>query len=204
MAGNDYDDNNNDGGRRRIAAVAALATAVLVLFAMAAATAVASFSYSHSFAAAQPGYELQAARRFLPSIQVVPEAGNYVAYDVTLAAKTPITATTVAAAAGNGTLLWVHFASADGRSKSEHSFSVPAPAPGQRSVQLHTGPFKMSAGRHTLEVGVEPGVPLYRDSFEAYPPGTGLAAVAGAGLAAAGAALLAWYFYSSAKNRRQQ
>jgi hypothetical protein len=110
------------------------------------------------------------------------EAGDYVSYEATV--------TNAGAPASEGALQ-VHFVSAGGKSDSRAEFTIPSLAPGQ-TKQLHLGPFKVvEAGEHFLYLGTENVEPA--DSFVAYGAGTGNAAVAGAAVAGAGGALVAWY-----------
>ena len=110
------------------------------------------------------------------------EAGDYVSYEANV--------TNAGAATWEGTLK-VHFMSAGGKSDSRAEFAIPSLTPGQ-TKQLHLGPFKVTeAGEHFLYLGTENVEPA--DSFVAYGNGTGNAAVAGAAIAGAGVALVAWY-----------
>lgn len=142
--------------------------------------------------------ELDVQRR-AQSASLVPVDGDYVGYDVTIknTGGSPIEAQ----------LVWVRFVSASGNTDSKAVFSVPTLAPGA-STQLHLGPFKMlEGGQHCLYLGVNkdgdfeaPNEIAFNyapdscaDSIQAYHPALASAIPAGAGLTAAGAALIGWY-----------
>lgn len=139
--------------------------------------------------------------RHIQSQGLFPAAGDYVQYDIT------ITNSGQPEIAGQS--LWVRLESEGGRTDSQASFSIPALSPGQ-SVQIHAGPFKThESGQHSLYLGINDlgspeqddevvlsmptGVPA--DSFDVYPPAFALALPVGAGLAAAGTAILVVFLF---------
>lgn len=139
--------------------------------------------------------------RHVQSQGLFPAAGDYVQYDVT------VTNSGQSEIAGQS--LWVRLESEGGRTDSQASFSIPALAPGQ-SVQIYAGPFKThEAGRHSLYLGINGlgspeqdnevalSVPLSvpADSFAVYSPAFAVALPVGAGLAAAGAAILVVFLF---------
>lgn len=169
-----------------------------VKFALVALLAVAA-------AAAWAQEDMQAELSISRTIQsqgLLPAAGDYVRYDVTI--------TNTGSSAIEGQRLWADFAPAQGAGSSA-SFAVPAISPGS-NVQLHLGPFKMHvAGEHMLRLGVngqgDPGTPDEvtlntagpADSITAYSPAVSATLPVGMGLIAAGAGFVAWHF---ARRRR--
>lgn len=132
---------------------------------------------------------------------LLPATGDYVRYDVTV--------TNSGQSAITGESLWVKLESEGGRTDSQASFSIPDLSPGQ-SAQIHAGPFKtLEAGEHSLYLGINTlgspdqadDVPINlasgapADSFTIYSPALATALPIGAGLAAAGAALLSIFFF---------
>lgn len=132
--------------------------------------------------------------RHVQSPGLLPAAGEYVRYDVTVrnTGGVPI----------EGQQLWARFASRTNESAS--SFSIPYIAPGE-SRQFHLGPFKMpETGDYYLYLGINgdgtPGVPgsvdlnylpdQSADTIAAYDPAVVMLVPAGAAIAAAGAALV--------------
>jgi hypothetical protein len=110
--------------------------------------------------------------------------------------------------------LWVRFAS--GKTDSFASFSITYIAPGE-SRQFQLGPFKMpESGDYNLFLGINSeGRPDFPDSvaldrtpgqgvdtITAYHPAVATLLPAGAGIAAAGAALTAWHL--ARKSRPQK
>lgn len=141
--------------------------------------------------------ELQISRE-LQSGELVPIIGDYVSYEVTVK--------NTGSSVIEGQLLWVHFASAHGKTDSKAAFSIPALAPGA-STRLHIGPFKMlESGEHCISLGVNRDGDLEApnqvalnylpnqcaDSITSYAPALATLLPAGAVLALAGAIFLGW------------
>lgn len=134
--------------------------------------------------------------RHVQSSGLLPAAGEYVRYDVTVrnTGADPI----------EGQKLWVRFVSASEITGSAASFSIAYIAPGE-SRQFHLGPFKMpESGDYYLylgingdgRTGVAGSVDLNylpdqsSDTITAYDPAVVTLVPVGAAIAAAGAALV--------------
>lgn len=120
-----------------------------------------------------------------------------------------MTVTNSGQSAISGQSLWVKLESEGGGTKLQAIFSVPSLEPGQ-SAQIHVGPFKtLEAGEHFFYVGINsqgkpgesdsiatnlaPEEPA--DSLTVYSPAFATTLPIGAGLAAAGAAIISAIFF---------
>lgn len=181
--------------------LALLAAAVAFAFLAAITTCISN-------ASAQGGQAELSLERHMQSQELLPAAGDYVRYDVTIK--------NTGQSAIKGMSLWVKFAPVQGSELgSSAKFEVPLVATGG-SAQLHLGPFKLhEAGEHVLYVGInkagdaqspdevalntKPGVPV--DSVTALEPAAAAALPVGIGIAASGVGILAWVFFYVRKKR---
>ena len=143
--------------------------------------------------------------RNIQSRGLIVATGDYVQYEITV--------TNSGQSEINGQSLWVRLETEGGKTSSQASFSIPRLALGQ-SAQIHAGPFKThEAGEHSLYLGINsqgspekpdsvstnlaPGAPV--DSFIVYSPALATSLPIGAGLAAAGAAIISIIFFRRRK-----
>jgi hypothetical protein len=165
-----------------------------------AATAVSSAAWAQGEMSADISVS-----RHVQSQGLLPATGDYVQYDITI--------TNSGQSAISDQSLWVKLESQGGRTSSQASFSIPALEPGQ-GAQIHAGPFKtLEDGEHYFYAGInsqgdpeEPdsvstnlasGAPV--DSFAVYSPAFATTLPIGAGLAAAGAAIISIFFFRRKK-----
>lgn len=167
---------------------------------MAALCAVAVVAAGTAWAQGEASADISVSRH-IQSQGLLPSAGDYVQYEVTV--------TNSGQSAISGQSLWVKLVSEGGRTNSQASFSIQSLEPGQ-SAQIHAGPFKtLEDGGHFFYIGINsqgspeepdsvttnlaPGAPA--DSFAVYSPAFATTLPIGAGLAAAGAAIISIIFF---------
>lgn len=142
--------------------------------------------------------ELQISRE-LQSDNLVPVVGDYVSYEVTMK--------NIGGSTIEGQRLWTHFVSANGKTDSKATFSIPPIEP-DSDTTLHIGPFKMlESGDHCLYLGANNDGDLEMpnhvalnylpnqctDSITSYTSAFATLFPVGAVLALAGTVFLGWY-----------